>query len=150
METCELLLFFLIIIINLLILNYVLKLEKISCECSNDWKRDYIKYFSYITIVIIFSMIAIPLITTKYKKIIRTFAFRVMANLFSIASIINVYSLFTYSQNMVLSSCNCSKSWERTFIYYYSMVIMSIYIFIISSIIFMSLCMNNKKLKRLL
>ena len=148
MDTCEVLLYFVIILINLLILNYIFKLEKISCECSKDWKRDYIKYFSYISIVIILIMFCFAVSGKKnLMKLMKNKFFIIFINLFSIASLVNIYSLFKYSQQMVLSLCECSKSWERTFIYYYSMIIMSVYIFIISSIIFFSLCIKTKLIK---
>jgi hypothetical protein len=143
MNSYNLLLYFIILIINLLILQYVLKLEKMSCECSKDWRRDYIKYFSIVSIVIITFMFIIPLITQKYIKLIQTPIFRIIANLISIASLINVYSLFTYSQKIILEKCKCSNNWERSFIYYYSLIIMSIYIFIAASLIVLSLCVGN-------
>ena len=151
MNTCELIIFITIISINVLILNYVIKLEKVSCECSKDWKRDYIKYFAIITIIVMSLMTIIPLLTNRYITLIQTPFFRILSGLFSIATLVNIYALFTYSQQIVLSTCKCSKSWERTFIYYYSMVIMSVYIFIITSIILLSLCVGNvTKFKKLL
>ena len=143
MNSYNLLLYFIILIINALILQYVLKLEKMSCECSKDWRRDYIKYFSIVSIVIITFMFIVPLITQKYIKLIQTPIFRIIANLISIASLINVYSLFTYSQKIILEKCKCSNNWERSFIYYYSLIIMSIYIFIAASLIVLSLCVGN-------
>ena len=143
MNSYNLLLYFIILIINLLILQYVLKLEKMSCECSKDWRRDYIKYFSILSIGIITLMFIVPLITKKYIKLIQTPIFRIVANIISIASLINVYSLFTYSQKIILEKCKCSNNWERSFIYYYSLIIMSIYIFIAASLIVLSLCVGN-------
>ena len=58
-------------------------------------------------------------------------------NLFGI---FNVYSLFTYSQQIVLSRCDCSHSWERTFMYYYSMLIMSLYVFLASFVLITVIC----------
>jgi len=39
---------------------YITKLEKIGCECSNDWKRSYIKY--YILIILLFIILIISYI----------------------------------------------------------------------------------------
>ena len=36
---------FFIIVIYALILRYIYKLENIKCECSANWKRDFIKYY---------------------------------------------------------------------------------------------------------
>ena len=40
-------------VLNFVFLNYVDKLEQIKCGCSNDWRREYIKVYSLITIVIV-------------------------------------------------------------------------------------------------
>ena len=41
------------------------------------------------------------------------------------------------------NSCDCSESWERTFIYYYSMVVMSIYIFTGAILLLVILCTGS-------
>ena len=38
--------------INAYILNYLLNLEKSECECSDNWQRDYIKYYSVVAITV--------------------------------------------------------------------------------------------------
>ena len=49
------------IAINAYLLDYILRLEKRDCECSNHWQRDYIKYFSIVIIVISVLMIILAL-----------------------------------------------------------------------------------------
>ena len=58
-----------------------------------------------------------------------------VSTIYTFFGLINVYALFAYSQKIVLTDCKCSKSWERTFIYYYSMLVMSIYIFLVSLLV---------------
>ena len=48
MDYCGFLVILIVLLVNILIVNYVRKLELISCECSEDWKRDYIKIYSLI------------------------------------------------------------------------------------------------------
>jgi len=139
---------FISFLVNLLIVNYVLKLEKITCECSEDWRRDYIKYYSLITIVgiVVFTIVYVGNVTYSSQL------FQFLSTVFSIFGFVNVYALFTYSQNIVINKCVCSKSWERTFIYYYSMVLIVLYLLMISSIFFVVLFrgdVNKYNLKKL-
>lgn len=146
MEFCGILIILIVLLINVLIVNYVRKLEKVSCECSDIWKRDYIKYYSLITVIITIVICLIPLFlqlaNIKYNvgKILSNKAVSLVSYLYTLFGIINIYALFTYSQTIVLSRCDCSQSWERTFIYYYSMLITSLYVFLASFVIISVIC----------
>ena len=48
MDYCGFLVILIVLLINILIVNYVRKLEQVTCECSEEWKRDYIKIYSLI------------------------------------------------------------------------------------------------------
>mgnify|MGYP000604160372 CR=1 FL=1 len=61
MEFCGFLIILIVLLLNVLIVNYVRKLEMITCECSDEWKRDYIKLYSLITIIITSLICLIPL-----------------------------------------------------------------------------------------
>ena len=146
MDFCGFLIFIIVLLINILILNYIRKLEKISCECSQEWKRDFIKIYSLITIILTTLICLIPLfmslINLKYNtsNILSNPLLSIGSYIYTFFGLINVYALFTYSQRIVLNKCDCSNSWERTFIYYYSMLVMSLYIFLASFLIIGILC----------
>ena len=115
------------IIISLIILKYVYDLEHSKCKCSKDWRRDYIKIFAYITIAI--SIISCIL---TFSNVVLSNSFRIPIHMiittYMIASIVNIYALFTYSQKlMIYEKCDCSDTWSRTFLYYYSMVFAVLY-----------------------
>jgi len=129
------------LLVNILIFNYVYKLEKITCECSENWKRDYIKYYSFATIIIITLIAIIKFSNISYSA----GAARFLSTLYSIFGVVNIYALFTYSQTIVIDHCDCTKSWERTFIYYYSMIMLVLYLLMISSIFFMVLFASDVK-----
>lgn len=151
MNTCVVILFVICFLINLLVLNYTVKLEKISCECSKDWRRDFIKYYSLVTVGLTIFICLVPLINNAMKKkldyalLFNNIVVRSIGFIYSILGLVNLYSLFTFSQKIVLNRCGCSKSWERTFIYYYSMIIMSLYVFVVVGGFFASICSNNVK-----
>lgn len=141
MDYCGFLVILIVLLINILIVNYVRKLEMITCECSNEWKRDYIKIYSLLTIVITSLICLIPIfmhivnLDYNIKSLLSSKFITTLSTLYTLFGLVNVYALFTYSQKIVLSDCKCSKSWERTFIYYYSMLIMSIYLFLASLLV---------------
>ena len=51
--------------INAYILNYLLNLEKSECECSDNWQRDYIKYYSVVAITV--ASILVLLMASGFK-----------------------------------------------------------------------------------
>lgn len=146
MDYCGFLVILIVLLINILIVNYVRKLEQVTCECSKDWKRDYIKIYSLITVILTSLICIVPLfmhlinIDYNLQNILSNSAFIYMGYLYTLFGLVNVYALFTYSQKIVLDICECSKSWERTFIYYYSMLVMSLYIFLASFLVICMLC----------
>jgi len=146
MEFCGILIILIVLLINVLIINYVRKLERVSCECSESWKRNYIKYYSLITVVLTAVICLVPLFLQlakiKYNvvEIMSHKAVSLVSYLYTLFGIVNIYALFTYSQTIVLSGCDCSHSWERTFIYYYSMLVMSLYVFLASFVIISIIC----------
>ena len=146
MEFCGLLIILIVLLVNILIVNYVRKLERVTCDCSQNWKRDYVKYYSLVTVILTVSIALVPLFlqlsNVKYNvtKFLANKFVVLISYLYTFFGIINVYSLFTYSQEIILSRCDCSHSWERTFIYYYSMLVMSLYVFLASFVLITVMC----------
>lgn len=136
------------IIISVIILIYISKLERDGCPCSEDWKRDYIKVFAIVTIVLSVTMCARSMMFGKLR-VSDNAAFFIYTILFfyALAALINIFAMFTYSQGLILNKkCPCSKDWTRTFMYYYSMVIGVFYfIIIITSIILSIMASTNPK-----
>ena len=107
------------IAINAYLLNYITNLEKKNCECSEHWQRHYIKYFSMVAII----LSALMIITTLTGAVVRgplaglLFAVRAV---FLIASVVNTFVLFHYSTGLENKDCECSEDTARTFMTYYS------------------------------
>ena len=145
MEFCGFLLLLVVILINFLIVNYVKKLENISCECSESWKREYIKIYSLVTIILVSVITIIPLLlqimNINYKHfLVNNIFITLISYIYAIFGFVNIYALFTYSQKIVLIHCSCSDGWEKVFIYYYSMLIMSLYIFLAALFLIATIC----------
>lgn len=107
------------IILNGIFLHYVYTLEKNQCGCSDDWRRDYIKYYSIIMITSVILVALAPLIKSKnFIHILMT-----IYGVVGLAGLVNLYCLFSYSKKLRQEMCKCSNSWERTFIYTYSIIV---------------------------
>ena len=122
-----------VILINILIINFTKKLEYMGCKCSELWYRDFIKYYSIITLFM--TILIFCNIKNKLWKFIH--------NIYYIIGLCNIYILFKFSQDLYEKKCECSKSWEQTFIYYYSMSLILLYIILISAMLFFGL-FNNR------
>lgn len=99
------------IVIALLILIYIFDLERTKCDCSKNWKRDYVKYGAMV--VILFSLI-MTIINLTNKNIKKNKLF------IMISSILALY-LFSYTIISIIYfldlqkklDCECSKDWKR-------------------------------------
>ena len=80
---------------------YIRKLEEIGCECSNDWKRDFI--YLYVCIFI-------PLIILRVFDLVPKIVMVIMAFM-TIAFIVVV---FFYIHELKKKKCECSESNTRT------------------------------------
>jgi hypothetical protein len=122
------------IVISCLILKYVYDLEKEKCECSEDWKRTYIKYFSsfiiLVGVVTLFGCTFPKLIKGASRKVIIFMG--ILGFLISMGSIVYLYALYMFSHNLIRhKECPCSESHLRTFVYYYSIIVILLYAFFI-------------------
>ena len=116
------------IVVAVIVLTYVFKLEETSCECSKDWRRDYIKYYSMatlglITLVVLSGMLGLNLGKMAVVRVVLV----LISFAWTVASLTNIYAMFTYTHKLAWNqNCECSSQWQRTFIYYYSMIVASV------------------------
>ena len=122
------------ILISVLILKYVYDLEEEKCVCSRDWKRTYIKYFSglliFVGILGLFGLDQISIAKSTKAKLLPLFA--IVAALFTVGSFVYLYAIYTFSNDLIRhKNCPCSESHLRTFVYYYSIIVILLYGFLI-------------------
>jgi hypothetical protein len=122
-----------VVLINIIIFNFIYKLEKNKCECGNKYKKDFIKYYTLLTIFIgiLFIMGFLKVFSHPILKLVST--------IYSVLGLANVYLLFRLTQNLVIKKCTCSDTPDRAFVYYYSMVVISVYVILITILLFKSL-----------
>lgn len=111
------------LILNFIFLNYVDKLEKIKCGCSQDWRRDFIKVYSILVIVLVCAGFFLDT-----KKLLKNNTVLGFLTLVQLAGFIYLYCLYTFSRDLKNGNCECSETWERKLIYNYSMIIIMLYL----------------------
>ena len=108
---------FTIVIIKILIINYLFQLKKIGCDCSMDYRRNYIMV--YLTIIVIFIIIKILTRVFNYTFYIKFPLF--FKNIYFISSIILwlLYVIFTMQYLYMLNAkkCECSESNYKNLMY---------------------------------
>ena len=123
------------IIISMLILEYTLRLEREDCECSRDWRRDYIKIFAITTIVFSLLMCFRNFILPRGLRVPRELGalMYLIITMYMIGAFVNVYAMFSYTQKLMCEKqCKCANTWTRDLIYYYSMIIGVTYLLVIT------------------
>ncbi len=92
----------LFVVIQGLIVNYLIKLESIGCDCAMDWRRNYIVFYLILSIIYALSAFfldrdSIPLIQT----------------LMVVFGLINVVVTLQYVHKLKKEKCECSESLYR-------------------------------------
>ena len=124
--------------LNLYLLNYVFKLEG-TCDCSKDWRRDYIKYFLLLSLF--FSLATV--ITIDFLKTIKS---EIVSIILSAIWVVYLYVVFTYIRKLKNSKCLCSEDTARTVMQIVNYIgIGSIVLSILSPIIMIGYLMYSLK-----
>lgn len=100
-------------------MSYVEKLKDKDCECSEDWKRKWVKYGPLLQFIIMFALgIVQILLFTLFNLKIHTNVKKCVSLILPIIYVLYIYGLMKID-------CQCSEDWRRTFI----LIISSIGIF---------------------
>lgn len=99
-------------------LYYVYTLEEEKCKCSTDWKRDYIKIFSFVAIMYLFMIVMSLILGIEFYKN------KVVNMLMRLASLINMIVLYVYIRKLKEIECGCALEYDNiyTFLKYYSLI----------------------------
>ena len=112
-------------IVNILlyyfIYKWIIKLEKTGCECSINWRRDYIKYYTVFIITYIIVSLSYLLITDKNISIIIYVNYIVL-----IAEILYIVFSIQYVSELKNKKCECSNDYMREITLIYSVILSSL------------------------
>lgn len=105
-------------ILSFIFISYVKNLEDKKCNCSNDIKRKYVKYYGYFFLTISVLSIIVPLLYIKYPILVNINDYLKLITL--VVNLAAAYVLYEYSEYLENNDCKCSESWKKVFIKYYS------------------------------
>jgi hypothetical protein len=101
-----------ILVINIIILMYVLELEKEKCGCSKHWMRDFIKYWTILMIVIGVLLLIIP--TLMISCVLNNSICRALHSLYGIVGTVYMVVLIVYYFHLNRhTDCYCALDWKR-------------------------------------
>lgn len=114
----------LILVFYLYILYYISTLENIGCECSEDWKRTYIKWY-FILLIIMYFIPSILMILTPKLNI-----YKYVSGIVFVLTIISLFVIYQYIRELKEKKCDCSDMEARYVLEVYNYIMIFIYIVI--------------------
>ena len=133
-EGLNIILLIIILLININASIWIAKLEKINCACSDNFMRNYIKYFLFVMIPIIIIQICVAIyvyFNVSYVKsanisatILMIFVF--LKFVFGIFYIINICIAIIYINRLKELNCECSEDIRREVYWIYNIILAAI------------------------
>jgi hypothetical protein len=108
------------------ILKYISDLNVQKCECSDNWKRDFIKYFSMTSIGVLSVSLVLLFINrlASLPKALITLT-NVLRGVYFVAFLVFLGVVFSYTRNLsnCETGCKCSEDKMRTVMQYFSALV---------------------------
>jgi hypothetical protein len=108
------------------ILKYINGLTVKKCECSDNWKRDYIKYFSMAAIgVLVVSLVLVFIERLATLPRALKLLLNILRGVYFLAFLVFLGVLFSYTSNLsnCETGCKCSEDKMRTVMQYFSALV---------------------------
>ena len=163
---CSILIFIFILLIHIYIVQYLTKLHnnhnnhnnhnRNSCECldSNNIITPntilFIKYYSIITIILIVIILFNKLFCSILNiSLTRYSSLKPFYLIYSITGLVSIYLLYRLTSTLRLKKCKCDSEKEHDkeieILYYYSIIVVSIYVCVIFMSTFISIFYKDLK-----
>lgn len=113
------------ITLQMLIIKYLMDLEQLGCECSMDWRRNYIIYFLFVAVVFGGSTVFLDV---KFPPIVQTAMF--------VMAVLNAIYAIQYIYRLKKEKCECSESVYREILYVIAILNAIMYFFMLLFIIY--------------
>ena len=107
---------------------YITDLERPQCNCSKDWKRTFIKYFSLYMIVHNLLFIS----NTDLLLSLRAYIDPIQAVLF----VAYIYCMYFYVRQLKEENCDCSKNLKRLLMEIFAYLMIGFHMIALSSYLF--------------
>lgn len=139
----SIILLIIILLININASMWIAKLEKLNCACSDNFMRNYIKYFLFVMIpaIIVQLFVAIYMYSNNINSICMSNTMLMFVGfsrfIFGIFYIINICIAIIYINRLKELNCECSEDIRREVYWIYNIILASIFcILIILMLIF--------------
>jgi hypothetical protein len=116
-----------VIALYIVFLVYLFKLEKIGCKCALNWRRNYLIVFMILALSSNFISMFVPAI--KFNIFLLSLA--------TILSLMFYVFTFQYVRNLKDDKCACSENLTREIMYYYSLIMLVLFILSLTLVFFM-------------
>ena len=159
---CSILIFIFILLIHIYIVQYLTKLHNNhnsnsnNCECLDSNKTIspntllFIKYYSIITIILVVIILFNKLFCSILNiSLTRYSTLKPFYLIYSITGLVSIYLLYRLTSNLRLKKCKCGGEKEHDketeILYYYSIIVVSIYVCVIFMSAFISFFYKDLK-----
>lgn len=117
------------IILYFVTFSWIILLEKNKCNCSINWKRDFIKYYILFIISIYCLLLIYNIYPNQHSIQIKGFI-DIIRIIILLSELVFVCIIFIYIKDLINNKCKCSEISQKDISYLYSTL--DIMIFIIS------------------
>jgi hypothetical protein len=95
-----------------IVLSWINKIES-KCQCSADWRREYIKYYSIVLIA--YGLAGAAKLQPKNVPVLV---------ILGLAGLVNLGSILSYIPDLKKKQCDCATEdeWRDNFIFWWSLV----------------------------
>ena len=113
------------IIIYVIILVYIFQMNSKLCRCASNWKKEFIKYFSFYAILR--TILAAIYSDNIYQKISSTPGLMVFPILDAVLFLSFLIIILTYIAELKKNKrCLCSKNWKREFMWVLAWILIAL------------------------
>lgn len=120
----------LFIVLQLLLINYLLRLERIGCKCAIDWRRKFMIAYMFLLLV------HAALVTFVTKEVLE---YPIIQTIMLVLGVVNVIITLQYLAQLRRDNCNCSESMYKdiitmiaylnTLLYFFMLVVVAYFMF---------------------
>lgn len=134
--------------ICVIILAYINMVESHCGKCTRIRETNIVKIFTVIILIRSVLMIVLPKETSSFLLKHPLFIFSLI-----VIGLVNIFSIYKFINKMMSTQCRvCTSDWKRTFLYYYSRIVIALIVVEFLIIIGMSIWISTlspKEMKKL-
>lgn len=114
---------------------YIQKLEQMGCDCSNDWRRSFIK--GYVVLLVVFALL----------KIFKVVPSELVMTVYFAMTVFFVFVVFDYIHELKVKKCQCSESMTRDVLEVVNYVQVALLIFMLLTVFYVMMFVNGSDMK---